>query len=183
VAAPAQHYTYDDLLAMPEDDLRREIIHGELFVTPAPVPRHALAAQFLALELGLYQRAHGGLVFSSAVDLYLAHDSVVIPDAVYFRPEHVDRVGDRNLQGPADLVVEISSPSTRRRDRTLKRDLYAEYGAAEYWFVDLHADQVEVWRPRGGVAGDPLVLRPGDTLTSPVLPGFAVPVDGVLGRG
>ena len=176
MAAPATGYTYDDLLAMPEDDgLRREIIHGELFVNPAPVPRHALVAMSVSFELETYRRSFGGAVIASSVDLYLAHDTVVEPDVLYWKPEHVDRIGERNV-GPPDLVVEISSPSTRRRDLTTKRELYAEFGIPEYWFIDLQANVIEVYR-----LGEPVrVLRPGDVLTSPELPGLSIDVGALL---
>jgi Uma2 family endonuclease len=174
---PQKRYTYDDLLEMPDDGLRREIIDGVLYVTPPPAVPHARLAQRLAVEFGLYQRTHGGEVFSSAVGLYFTHDNYVEPDALYVAPEHLDRIGEQKLEGPPDLVVEISSLSTRRRDVTLKRDLYLRFGVRDYWFVDLDRGAVVVFRPDE----DPLVLRSGDKLTSPVLPGFVLAVEELLG--
>lgn len=174
---PQARYSYDDLLDMPDDGLRREIIDGALYVTPPPIPRHAGVAQTLAVELGLYQRAHGGQVISSAVGLYFTHDNVVQPDALYLAPEHLDRIGEKRLEGPPDLVVEISSPATRRRDVTLKRDLYLRFGVRDYWFVDLDRNAVVVFRPDQ----EPIVLHSGDKLTSPVLPGFVLAVEDLLG--
>ena len=176
MTVPAAGYTYDDLLAMPESNgVRHEVIHGQMFVTPVPVPRHARVATQLGFQLAVQAQEFGGEVFSSAVDVYLAHDCVVVPDVLYWRPEHLDRIGERNV-GPADLVVEISSPSTRRRDLTTKRDLYAEFGIPEYWLFDLTANAVEVHR-----LGEPVrVLRPGDVLTSPILPGLSLDVAALL---
>ncbi|MGH8885961.1 MAG: Uma2 family endonuclease [Egibacteraceae bacterium] len=174
---PQVRYTYDDLLETPDDGCRYEIIDGVLYVTPPPIPRHAGVAQMLAEELGLYRRAHGGQVFSSAVGLYFTHENFVEPDALYLAPEHLDRIGEQKLEGPPDLVVEISSPSTRRRDVTLKRDLYLRFGVRDYWFVDLKRDAVVVFRPDE----DPLVLHRGDKLTSPALPGFVLAVEDLLG--
>ncbi|MGH3923408.1 MAG: Uma2 family endonuclease, partial [Pseudonocardiaceae bacterium] len=113
---PQTRYTYDDLLEMPDDGCRHEIIDGVLYVTPPPIPQHAGVAQTLAVEFGLYQRTHGGQVYSSAVGLYFTHENYVEPDALYLAPEHLDRIGEKKLEGPPDLAVEISSPSTRRRD-------------------------------------------------------------------
>lgn len=96
---PQMRYTYDDLLEMPDDGLRREIIDGVLYVTPPPIPRHAGVAQTLAEELGAYRRAHGGQVYSSAVGLYFTHENFVEPDALYVAPEHLDRIGEKKLEG------------------------------------------------------------------------------------
>ena len=82
-----------------------------------------------------------------------------------------------------DLVVEISSPATRRRDLTLKRDLYERFGVTQYWFVDLEAERVEVHRLREGRYGSPDVLRATDTLRSVVLPGFSFDLSTILDAG
>ncbi|MGH8903169.1 MAG: Uma2 family endonuclease [Egibacteraceae bacterium] len=109
--------------------------------------------------------------------LYFTHENYVEPDALYLAPEHLDRIGEKKLEGPPDLVVEISSPSTRRRDVTLKRNLYLGFGVRDYWFVDLDRTAVIVFRPDE----DPFVLHHGDKLTSPVLPGFVLAVEDLFG--
>ncbi|MEX2552885.1 MAG: Uma2 family endonuclease [Actinomycetota bacterium] len=69
----------------------------------------------------------------------------VEPDVLFVRADHVDRVENRYVRGAPDLVVEISSPSTRRLELVRKRDLYARFGVPEYWYVDLEAELLEVY--------------------------------------
>lgn len=107
--------------------------------------------------------------------VYYDEYNYVEPDMLYTRAEHLDRVTERYTEGAPDLAIEVSSKSTRRRDLTIKRALYKRTGVAEYWFVDLRDEVVLVHRRDPGFA-QPLRLGPGDTLTSPVLPGFALPV-------
>lgn len=86
------------------------------------------------------------------------------------------------MHGAPDLVVEILSPGTRRTDETIKRKLYERFGVAEYWVVDPELDAIRIHRrvddafPR--VAE--LTADAGDTLTTPLLPGFAMPLADVF---
>lgn len=79
-----------------------------------------------------------------------------------------------------DLVVEVSSPSTRRLDLLRKRRLYERFGVPEYWFVDLDADRVEVYALCGERYGSPDVIERGQTLRATVLDGFEAAVGGLL---
>ncbi|MEX2551374.1 MAG: Uma2 family endonuclease, partial [Actinomycetota bacterium] len=80
-----------------------------------------------------------------------------------------------------DLVVEISSPSTRRLELVRKRDLYQRFGVPEYWYADLEADRVEIYRLEQGAYAAPEIRYPGQALESTELTGFSMPVDGALG--
>ncbi len=82
----------------------------------------------------------------------------------------------RSVAGAPDLVIEILSPSTRRRDELLKRDLYEARGVAEYWLIDPEAETVKVLRREGERFGRPrlLSLRDGDGLGTDLLPGLAL---------
>ncbi|MGH8907187.1 MAG: Uma2 family endonuclease [Egibacteraceae bacterium] len=173
--------TYDDLACFPDDGLRRELIGGELIVSPAPHTRHQLVVVELTTDVGIYTRVHGGRVFCALFDVYFSHDDDVEPDVLYIRPEHLHRIEDKFLRGAPDIVVEVSSPSTRRIDLGRKLALYERYGVPEYWYVDLKTDAIRVYRLTDGAYGDPLILKRGDALTSPLLPGFAVPIDQLLG--
>src|SRR5438105_13054432 len=86
---------------------------------------------------------HGGQVFVAPTDVYLSDASVVEPDVLYLRPENVSRVESRLVRSAPDVVVEVSSPSTRRLELVRKRELYERFGRPEHWFVDLDADRLE----------------------------------------
>lgn len=86
-------------------------------------------------------------------------------------------VTEANIQGPPDLVAEVASPSSTRIDAITKRRLYARYGVPEYWLVSLDAEQIAVHlADEAGHYGKPSLYKPGDRLTTPRLPGFALDV-------
>ena len=107
---------------------------------------------------------------------------MVEPDVLFVRADHIDRVEEKFVKGAPDLAVEISSPSTRRLELVRKRDLYAQFGVPEYWYVDLEADRVEVYRLEEGPYGAPTLFYTGQVLETPVLPGFAISVEEALGN-
>ena len=183
-ASVASGLTYDDLTRFPDDHLRRELIDGELYVTPAPVIRHQQAVVAIAAALHEYVVVHGGLVLPAPTDVVFASDTVVEPDVVLLSAARAAELTDeRFVDVVPDLVVEVSSPTTRRLDLIRKRSLYEREGVPEYWFVDLEADQVDVHHlDDTGHYGQPASLGVEDSLTCLAAPGFALPVDAALAR-
>lgn len=178
---PQTGLTYDDLQAFPEDNLRRELIDGELVVTAAPSLRHQGVVAELVTALTLYTRDHGGKVFPAPTDVYFSHTNVVEPDLVFVRGENLWKLERKFVRSAPDIVVEVSSPSTRRLELTRKLELYQRFAVPEYWYVDLDAERIEVYRLDSGAYGTPSLLGRGDVLESPQAPGFAVTIDEVLG--
>jgi Uma2 family endonuclease len=141
-------YTVAQLDDMPDDGQRYEIIDGELFVTPAPIGRHQDAVLRLAVLLLPYAEACGFNLRVAPTEVRFSDNTVVQPDLIVLppmpdgtrAPEFVD-------VGRLVLAVEVLSPGTAKRDRTLKRALYQREGVAEYWIVDADARVVERWRP------------------------------------
>jgi Uma2 family endonuclease len=176
-----KRYTYADLAGFPDDHFRREIIDGELIVTPSPIPRHQLAVADLVIRLGSYKGVAGGQVYPAPLDVFLADDNVVEPDVLFVRADHLEQVGDKYVKDAPDLVVEISSPSTRRLELVRKRELYERFSVPEYWYVDLDADRVEIYRLVEGAYAAPEFRFAGETLEAASLPGFSMPVDEALG--
>lgn len=179
----ARNYTYTDLAGLPDDNLRREIIDGDLIVTPSPTPRHQTAVVNIVVGLADYHRAHGGRVFPAPLDVLLAEDNVVEPDVLFVRAERLDTIGDKYIRGAPDLVVEVSSPSTRRLELVRKLELYQRFGVPEYWYVDLEAERVETYvLAEDGSYDPPRILVAGDEISSARLPGFVIPTSRALGR-
>jgi Uma2 family endonuclease len=178
---PQTGLTYEDLRAFPQDNLRREIIDGELIVTAAPATRHQRVVATVVIRLGTHCEAHGGQIFPAPTDVYFSEADIVEPDVIYVAPESLRKVEKPFIRSAPDLVVEVSSPTTRQLDLVRKRDLYERYGVPEYWFVDLDADRVEIYRLQGGRYGAPTMLGRRDALTSPRIVGFALAVGDLLG--
>lgn len=182
MAAPVETgLTRADLDRFPDDGLRRELIDGVLYVSPKARTRHQRVMLWIGRLLLNYEEAHGGTVIIDTNDDF-SDVTHLEPDAVYVLPEHQDRIGEMGVEGAPDLVVEISSPSTRHHDLIRKRAVYEREGVPEFWFVDLDVDRFEVYRLTGdGRYGPPLLVGRGETLTSPLLPGLALPIDDALG--
>jgi Uma2 family endonuclease len=91
--------------------------------------------------------------------------------------ELAGRLTRQNVQGPPALVIEIQSPSTRKRDETIKRQLFERGGVREYWLVDPDDNTIRVFRRTAAGELPPVAdLGVDDTLTTPLLPDFALPL-------
>lgn len=176
--------TYQDFLELPDDGKHYELIEGELVMNPAPVPRHQIIVLNITVRLYTYFAQHGGgTVFVAPIDVVLVEDAVVEPDIVVVREERQAIVGATNLHGAPDLVVEVLSDRTRRRDEITKRKLYEQHGVDEYWIVDPAIDLVKVYRRDGKTFARvaEISAETGGTITTPLLPGFALDVNAVFG--
>jgi Uma2 family endonuclease len=169
--------TYDDLCLLPEDGKRREIIEGELFVTPASRRLHQRIVTRLTHFLSAFLDDHPlGEVYVSPFDVVFSPFDVVEPDLVYFSKARESVLTEMNAQGAPDLVVEVLSETTEKTDRTFKLKLYGKFGVQEYWIIDPDGPSGDIYRR--GEEGLTLVakLSATDALTSPMLPGFSVPL-------
>jgi Uma2 family endonuclease len=171
--------TYQDLLRLPDDLLRHELIDGEHYVSPAPAVKHQDIVLNLVHILLTFVRAHRlGKVMVGPVDVLFTEHDVVEPDVLFVAAAHGDRVRERYVAGAPDLVVEVLSPSSRGFDRIKKRRLYEAHGVPEYWIVDPVAEALEVYRaasPGGRLARCASLSRAaGDTLETPLLPGLQI---------
>jgi len=172
--------TYEDLVALPDDGMRHELIDGEHFVTPAPATPHQLILGNLYLLVATHVREQRvGVVMLAPFDVVFSRYDVVEPDLIYFtRARFKEVVGEKNAQGPPNLAVEILSPSTRRRDEVLKRRLYERNAVDEYWVVDPKLKTVKIHRLVEGKyqKAAELSLEDGAVLTTPLLPDLSLPL-------
>ena len=175
----ATRLTYDDFVLIPDDGKRHEIIDGVHYVTPSPNQRHQELVARLHLSLGgfLEDRPDRGRVFLSPFDVVFSFHDIVEPDLVFVAPDQLGILTEKNIQGTPALVIEILSPSTRKRDQQIKRKLYERTGVREYWLVDPEANVVSLYR-RAGDGAFPrvadLTADGRDTLDTPLLPGWSL---------
>jgi Uma2 family endonuclease len=169
--------TYEDYVLFPEDGQRHEILDGEHYVTPAPFTRHQRTTVALILQLGNFLEQHPlGEVLTAPTDVLLSRHDVAQPDLIFISNERAAIVTEKNIQGAPDLVIEILSDSTRRRDEGIKRERYERLGVREYWLVDPVRAAVQVLRLDGQHLRPAahLTAAAGDVLTSPLLPGLEI---------
>ena len=182
VTNPQVRLTVRDYLSIPEDDENRyELIDGELYMAPAPSWRHQRAAFRLcdALDKFVYANELGEIAIAP-IDVYLSDEDVFQPDIVYISIERLDIIHPNGVHGAPDLVVEVLSPGTERRDKTLKSARYAMFNVREYWQADPVAKTITVLRARDGVFERVGMFGEGMTLETPLLPGLRVDVSAVF---
>jgi Uma2 family endonuclease len=143
---PARPLPYRDLESARERTTATlELIDGEIVMTPSPVPRHQLISIYLATEfVNAVTRRQRGLVLSAPLDVWFDDANIVQPDIIVLLNDRLGQMTDRLIEGPPNLLVEIVSPTSRVRDRSLKRTRYARYGVTEYWLVEPEANAVVV---------------------------------------
>ena len=141
--------TIEELLALPEDGMRHELLDGVHVVTSAPgLPHQRVVGElFFALSRALEGR-DDVLVFTSPADIVLGPKTLVQPDVFVIAHEPGKPPARWAEVGVPVLGIEVLSPSTASRDRGSKRRIYQRTGVNEYWIVDLDARLVERWRPR-----------------------------------
>ena len=138
-------YTIEDYLALPEDGPRFQLLRGWLVREPSPLEVHQRVLGNLYVLLRRWVDARQlGSVYLAPFDTALSRYDVVQPDLLFVAAEHRARITRRRVEGAPDLVVEILSPSTGKRDRTVKLELYAEAGVREAWLVDPDGQAVDV---------------------------------------
>jgi Uma2 family endonuclease len=172
--------TAAEFFELPESNLPVELIKGEVIMSPAPVPKHQRVSRKSLLVLE--NLIPNGELFYSPIDVYLDEDNVPQPDIVWVAADSRCVISEKRLEGPPDLIVEIFSPGTERRDKKAKFDLYQKFGVREYWMIDPEEEYVEVYRHENGVFVRQGVYGPDETFESAVL-GKSVELQTIFGTG
>jgi len=182
--SPVQgQWTYADYARLPEDGMRYEVIRGELFMSPAPRPLHQRVILRLSYLLNAFLLQHrSGEVLTAPIDVLLPErlGDPVQPDLVVVTREHQENIGELNIQGAPDLVMEVLSPSNPEYDRTLKHEIYAEAGVPEYWIIDPYERMVEVFTLRDGGYEPIGRYCEGETAPSELLAGFTAAINEII---
>lgn len=130
------------------EDVRAELIDGEIYNMAGPSANHQAILMFLSLEIGTYLRGKPCRVFPAPFDVYLQHEDEDTPNIV--QPDLMvvcdrNKITKKGCIGAPDWIIEIVSPSTLRRDFLTKLNLYAEHGVKEYWIVNPEKETVTVY--------------------------------------
>jgi len=179
-AASGVKLTYDDFLLFPDDGKRHELIDGEHYVTPSPNTRHQRISGRLHLLIGTWLEEHPvGQLFYAPFDVVFSNFDVVEPDLLYMSNARAAEIlTAEHVSGVPELVIEIGSPGTRKRDETLKRRLSERTGVGEYWVVDPDLDAIRVFRRSAEGFDRPVELsaEAADVLTTPLLAALEIPL-------
>jgi len=161
---------------LPESNQIIELLHGEIVITGSQTLIHqrVLGKAITCLNNGI----PNGQVYVAPLDVYLDESNVVQPDVFWVSDENTAciPVEGTHYTGAPDLCVEVLSPSTLRRDRTVKFLLYEQFGVREYWMIDPETATLEVWVLDGGKYTRQGIYGPNAQFTASVLGGVVVAV-------
>jgi len=179
-AVEKKKYTYEDYLKTPEDK-RYELIEGELLMTPSPITLHQRISRRLGFELTRFvEENNRGEIFYAPYDVYLDDENVVQPDILFISKERLDIIGEKNVQGAPDLVIEIISENSAYRDMVQKRRLYEKFGVKEYWIVIPKESLVEIYTLKDNLFQPYKAFHKNTVLESPYLKDFKIHLQGIF---
>ena len=183
VAQTKRLVTAEELLRLPDDGCRRELVGGELRQMAPAGEEHGLVAMRLGAALERHVREQGlGNVYAAETGFKLRADpdTVRAPDVAFVARVQLEATppGSGYREGPPTLAVEVVSPQDRASEVAEKVYDWLHYGAEEVWVVDPGRHTVSVYRQTEGVR----VLTAQETLRSPLLPGWELPVNELFTR-
>lgn len=162
--------TAAEFLELPETNLPRQLLNGEVIEMNAPMLDHQKCVLNIALLFKQAAQRLGGEAYVSPVDVYFDELNVPQPDVIYLAPGSACQPeGLQRLSGPPDLIAEVLSLSTAREDKREKFNLYQKYGVREYWLVDPREQLIEVWQHQDGRFVRLDVFSPDETFTSAII--------------
>ncbi len=182
----AQKMTAEEFLRLPEDPngFTSQLIDGEVVMND-PSPLHQYVVRDLLFALVTWTRdAPGRGEITIPLDVRLDERNVYGPDLMWYAEGRAPRRDGGRPSPIPNIAVEVRSPSTWRRDRTIKKPVYEQQGLPELWLVDTVAEGVLVYRrssPDVTTFDVELTVGRGETLTSPLLPGFELALDDLFG--
>jgi Uma2 family endonuclease len=167
-------------LALPEGT-PCQLIAGELVMSPAPIPLHQAVILELSIQMALFvKKEKTGRVFTAPIDVQLNERSIFQPDILFISREKLALIGERMIEGPPNLVVEVLSPSSAYHDLRTKFRAYEQAGIAEYWIVDPERRSVEVFANREGKFQLRQEAEGEGAVQSVLLPGFSVELTSIF---
>lgn len=164
-------WTIEDYHELPEDGNQYEIISGYLDLKPSPTTTHQRISQQILRTL-IYSCENEYIIMHAPVDVILSDNETRQPDIMMIHPNREKIIEENAIVGPPDLVIEILSPNSAKRDRIMKKESYAHFGVPEYWIADPNNQVIEQYVIK--TEGQPYILanvfESKDTVSSDRLP-------------
>lgn len=181
----AHRLTVDEFFALPGELVHTELVAGEI-VVDSPSVRHQDIGGWIYFQFMKHLEEHPGSG-RAGIELITRLDehNAFVPDTWFNVPGHELAEDGKGHLGPPDLAVEVRSPSTWRRDRTVKKAHYEAHGLPELWLVDTVTDEIVVHRrssPDSPTFDLVFTVGDGDVLTTPIIPGFELDVTVLFDR-
>lgn len=171
--------TYADYAKL-EENAPYQLINGMFVKSPSPVPYHQSISKHIQFKLYTLEQQGKGKVFDAPIDVYLSEENTFQPDLIFIVTERLSIIGNKKIEGPPDIVIEILSPHTAYYDLRQKKEVYEQYGVKEYWIVDPMAKRIDVYENKGKKYV--LITSAAETgeVSSELLGGFSVNLDSLF---
>jgi Uma2 family endonuclease len=139
------NWTYADYDLLPED-FYCEILNGELYVSPWPIPKHQLVLLKLYSSLNAFvEKIKLGTLFVAPLDIVLENSNVLQPDIFFVSNSNRSIIKEKSIVWVPDMAIEILSPSGIKKDRVIKMKIYEQFGLPELWLVDPANNSFEIY--------------------------------------
>ncbi len=177
-----------------EEGYRSEMLDGAIVLqTPRPAANHNFIAGNIYCSFANYLRGKQCVPVLDGMDVYLTKKDRVMPDVMIACDRN--KIQQNGIHGAPDLVVEVLSPRTRKRDKGYKKDLYERCGVREYWIADPESKSVEVYLLKEGrfvldevyeIFPDYIVFEPGeretckDSIPVSLYEDFSIPLEEIF---
>jgi len=178
-------YTYEDYLKIPEEPgYRFEILEGFLVKEPSPSVHHQRVSRELEYQLKTFFDDFDpeGELFFAPLDVTLTTSNVLQPDMLFVSGARKEIIRKNRIDGACDLVIEIMSPTNRRKDRLNKMEIYRKAGIPHYWIIDPEENTLEAFMLRNASYTLVIAVGPGDKFTHPEFPSLSLDLDKVFHR-
>ena len=170
--------TYEDYCALPDDGKRYEILDGDLYMSPSPeTPHQRILGNLLAILHDHVRLLKLGEVFVAPLDVLLGKHDIVEPDLIFVSNERRAIITRKNIRGAPDLLVEVLSPSTSKRDLRDKRNIYARSGVRFYWIIDPEARTLLELKASGRAYGKVRMHKQGAAIRPVLFPDLSIELD------
>ncbi len=174
VEKKTKKYTYEEYCNI-SNDKRYELIEGELLMTPSPVTNHQRISRRLEFILVKFITENNlGELFDAPYDVHFDNENVVQPDLLFISKDSLHIIGEKNVHGAPDLVIEIISENSAYRDMVQKKKLYAKFGVKEYWVVIPEGEEIEIYTLKDNTFQLYKAYGKGNTIESPLLKGLKI---------
>ena len=143
-------WTDHDLMALPREGRKYELLDNQLLMSPVSLTHSVTCVRLVVLLSNHVQRQHLGEVFDSSMGFQLSPDTVLSPDVSFISCDRLNSLAgspDKFLEGAPELVIEVLSPSDRRRMIDGKIDLYFEHGVRMAWVADPKKQEITIRVP------------------------------------
>ncbi len=167
-------YTYKDYERLPEGT-PYQLIRGELIMTPSPVPNHQIIKIRIEYELLKFVNDKKlGIVLDAPIDVYFSDTETYQPDIIFISKDRLNIIGEKKIEGPPDLIIEILSPATAYYDLRIKKDTYEQSGVKEYWIVDPIQKTIEIFVNKNARFEPVSIVKGEGEVKSDLLNGFSI---------